>query len=61
MERGLEKYKQKFKTSELVIARKAHNLGLLSDDGYRKFWMSYNKRDVAQKKAAVEETFTKLV
>ena len=55
----LKNISKKFKTSELVIARKAHDLGLLSDDGYRKFWMSYNKRDVARKKSSGGGNFYK--
>lgn len=49
---NLKNMSGKFKVSELVIARKAHDLGLLSDDEYRKFWMCYSKRDITKKKSS---------
>lgn len=41
---------RRFKVSELVIARRAHDLGLLSDAAYREFWLSYSKRPIVAKK-----------
>jgi Zn-dependent peptidase ImmA (M78 family) len=35
---------RKFRVSELVVARRAHELGLLSDKEYYAFWMEYRKR-----------------
>ncbi|MCD8310527.1 MAG: ImmA/IrrE family metallo-endopeptidase [Prevotellaceae bacterium] len=35
---------RKFHVSELVIARRAHDAGLLSPDAYRQFWMEYSGR-----------------
>lgn len=35
---------RKFHVSELVIARRAHDLQLLSDGAYRKFWKEYINR-----------------
>lgn len=40
---------RRFKVSEIVIARRAHNLGLLSDKNYRAFWLEYRKRPIAKK------------
>lgn len=34
----------KFKVSELVIARRAHDLGLMNDEEYRAFWREYSNR-----------------
>ena len=39
-----------FKVSEIVIARRAHDLHLLSDEGYRAFWLEYSNRPVKDKK-----------
>lgn len=39
-----------FKVSEIVIARRAHDLHLLSDEGYRAFWLEYSNRPVKEKK-----------
>ena len=41
---------RQFKVSEIVVARRAHDLGLLSDADYRSFWMEYSYRPVAEKK-----------
>lgn len=41
---------RRFKVSELVIARRAHDLGLMSDADYRAFWSMYNQRQTQTKK-----------
>ena len=41
---------QKFKVSEIVIARRAHDCRLLSDDDYRAFWLEYSSRPISAKK-----------
>ena len=40
----------KFKVSEIVVARRAHDLGLMSDSDYQSFWMEYSRRPVNTKK-----------
>lgn len=39
----------KFKVSELVIARRAHDLGLIGDYEYSQFWRDYRSRPVARR------------
>ena len=41
---------RRFKVSELVIARRAHDIGLLSDHDYRVFWAMYSQRSLSPKK-----------
>ena len=41
---------QKFKVSEIVVARRAHDLRLMSDTEYRAFWLEYSKRPINKKK-----------
>ena len=41
---------RKFKVSEIVVARRAHDLLLLSDKAYKAFWLEYSKRSVSTKK-----------
>lgn len=41
---------RKFKVSEIVVARRAHDLGLLSDEAYKAFWLEYSKRPISTKK-----------
>ena len=41
---------RRFKASELVIARRAHDLGLMSDTDYTAFWTIYSQRQIAAKK-----------
>lgn len=41
---------RRFKVSEIVVARRAHNLGKLSDDDYRAFWAEYSSRPVTSKR-----------
>lgn len=47
---NIKRLSRQFKVSEIVIARRAHDLELLSDTGYRKFWMEYSHRPIAEKK-----------
>lgn len=37
---------RRFKASEIVVARRAHDIGLLSNDAYRNFWMEYRQRPI---------------
>lgn len=46
----IKKQTRLFKVSEIVVARRAHDLGLLSDIAYQNFWMEYSHRPVAEKK-----------
>ena len=39
----------RFKVSELVIARRAHDLKLLTDEEYRAFWQKYSQRPVMKR------------
>ena len=41
---------RRFKTSELVIARRARGIGLLSNEDYRIFWHEYSHRPTVTKK-----------
>jgi Zn-dependent peptidase ImmA (M78 family) len=41
---------RRFCVSELVIARRAHDLGLMSDFDYRDFWQEYSHRSIIVKK-----------
>ena len=44
---------RRFKTSELVVARRAHDLSLMSDAAYKSFWLMYNQRlNVTKKKSS---------
>lgn len=44
-----KKASRRFKVSELVIARRAHDIGLMSNDQYRSFWAVYNQRPALKK------------
>ena len=46
----IKKQSRLFKISEIVVARRAHDLGLLTDADYRKFWLEYSHRPVMEKK-----------
>ncbi len=35
---------RRFKTSELVIARRAHDIGIITDEKYKDFWLEYSQR-----------------
>lgn len=37
---------RRFKASELVVARRAHDLGLMSNSEYKDFWGTYSKRQL---------------
>lgn len=39
----------KFKVSEIVIARRAHDIGLINDEQYHQFYMQYKHRAVVAK------------
>ena len=41
---------RKFKVSEIVIARRAHDIGVLSDEEYKRFWFAYKSRPIVQQK-----------
>lgn len=41
---------RRFRVSELVVARRAHDCGLLSDRDYHNFWMEYSHRPIPNKK-----------
>ena len=43
---------RRFKVSEIVVARRAHDLGMLSDKDYRAFWQEYRKRPIAKKEGS---------
>ena len=40
---------RRFKVSELVIARRGHDLNLLSDEDYNQFWHEYSNRPINKK------------
>ena len=40
----LTRLSRRFWVSELVIARRAHNIGMMSDRAYRAFWQEYSHR-----------------
>lgn len=42
----------RFKVSEIVVARRAHDLDMLSDEDYRAFWLEYRKRPLAKKEGS---------
>lgn len=46
----IKKQSRLFKVSEIVIARRAHDLGMLSDIDYRNFWQEYSHRPIVEKK-----------
>ena len=48
---------RRFKTSELVVARRAHDLNLMSDADYKSFWLMYSKRQIAAKKKSSGGSF----
>lgn len=41
---------RRFKVSELVIARRAHDIGLMSEADYSSFWAMYGQRPLPSKK-----------
>lgn len=40
---------RRFKVSEIVVVRRARDLGMLSDKDYRAFWLKYRKRPLSTK------------
>lgn len=46
----IEAAAEKFKVSEIVIARRAHDVGLMSHNGYRAFCNGYYERPITKKK-----------
>lgn len=48
---------RRFKVSELVIARRAHDLDLMSNADYRAFWLMYSQRRIQVKKNASGGSF----
>lgn len=51
---------EKFKVSEIVLARRAHDLGLMSSDEYRRFCMGYYARPIPTKKKGNGGDFQKV-
>lgn len=43
---------RQFKASELVVARRAHDLGLMSDAKYKDFWEAYSQRKLRKRKSS---------
>lgn len=41
---------RRFKVSEIVIARRAHDVGMLSDEDYKFFWAEYSQRPLKTNK-----------
>lgn len=48
---------RRFKVSELVVARRAHELGLISDAVYREFWQEYQNRPIVVKNSSAGGSF----
>lgn len=40
---------RRFKASELAVARRAHDIGIMSDTDYRDFWLTYSQRNLIAK------------
>jgi Zn-dependent peptidase ImmA (M78 family) len=49
---GIPSAAKKFKVSELVIARRAHDIGLIDSEQYRLFYLRYTQRRPADKKTS---------
>lgn len=49
---GIASAAKKFKVSELVVARRAHDLGIISSEEYRRFYLAYQQRGISKKKAS---------
>ena len=47
---NIQKMTRRFKVSEIVVARRAHDLGLLTNEAYRAFWLEYSQRPETGKK-----------
>ena len=48
---------RRFKASELVVARRAHDLRLMSDTEYKAFWAMYSQRQLRIKKKSTGGSF----
>lgn len=48
---------KRFKVSEPVVARRAHDLALMTDEDYSQFWRRYRARGVAEKKRSAGGDF----
>lgn len=48
---------RRFKASELVVARRAHDLCLMSDTEYKAFWAMYSQRQLRIKKKSTGGSF----
>lgn len=48
-EKNITKLARKFKVSEIVVARRAHTLRLLSDNAYKAFYLQYISRPIQKK------------
>lgn len=48
---------RRFKASELVVARRAHDLCLMSDTEYKAFWAMYSQRQLRIKKKSTRGSF----
>lgn len=48
---------RRFKVSELVIARRAHDIGIMSEADYRSFWAMYSQRPLPSKKSSSGGSF----
>lgn len=48
---NLKETARKFRVSELVVARRAHDLQLIPEEDYRIFWMEYRNRPKYRRKA----------
>lgn len=49
---NIKNVSRRFKVSEIVVARRAHDLGMLSDTDYRAFWLEYRKRPLVPQKGS---------
>lgn len=48
---------RRFKVSEIVVARRSHDVGLLSNEDYRAFWIEYSQRPIAKKRSSSGGSF----
>lgn len=48
---------RRFKASELVVARRAHDLKLMSDTEYKAFWAMYSQRQLRIKRQSSGGSF----
>lgn len=50
--KSLKSCASKFKVSELVIARRAHDIGLMTEEEYRRFWREYSNHPNIRKSSS---------